>query len=261
MGKFLRWFAANVSLELGENPRVDEHWGDNSRGNLINCRYYFQNYFLKGIETPLVLGLDNLDRIFEYPEIAPDFLGMLRSWHEEVNSSSHWEKFRLVIANSTEIYIKLDINQSPFNVGSSVRLPGLNGKQVQDLAQVYGLGDVVRNEGESLAMLRDMVGGHPFLIQLALYHLHRRDVSLTKLLADAPTQGGIYGHHLRRHWDNLQQQSDLLAGMKRVVMTEENVRLEPIVAYKLESMGLVTLVGDDVRVSCDLYRRYFGNLL
>ncbi len=84
---------------------------------------------------------------------------------------------------------------------------------------------------------------------------------LVNLLANAPTQGGIYGNHLRRHWDNLQQQSDLAAGMKRVVMTEENVRLEPIVAYKLESMGLVTLVGDDVRVSCDLYRQYFGNRL
>ncbi|MCP2729439.1 AAA-like domain-containing protein [Limnofasciculus baicalensis] len=102
LGKFLRWFAASVSLELGKTPVVDDYWGDNSWGDLISCKYYFQNSFLQDVDNPLVLGLDNLDRIFEHGKIAPNFLGMLRSWHEEGNSSEKWQNLSLVLANSDD---------------------------------------------------------------------------------------------------------------------------------------------------------------
>jgi hypothetical protein len=39
------------------------------------------------------------------------------------------------------------------------------------------------------------------------------------------------------------------------------VQLEPTLAYKLESMGLVQLRGNEARVSCELYRQYFRNCL
>ena len=39
------------------------------------------------------------------------------------------------------------------------------------------------------------------------------------------------------------------------------VELEPILAYRLESMGLVTLVGNQAQISCRLYQKYFGDRL
>ena len=139
LDKFLRWFCANISRELGLKPQLDDYWDEELFGSLVSCKTYFQSYVLENIDRPLVLGLDNLDRIFEYADIAKDFLPMLRYWHEEANNLEIWQNLRLVIANSTEVYIKLDANQSPFNVGKQVKLPGFNLEQVLNLATVYKL--------------------------------------------------------------------------------------------------------------------------
>jgi hypothetical protein len=258
LDKFLRWFCANISRELGLKPILDDYWDEDLFGSLVSCKTYFQGYLLDQLDSPLVLGLDNVDRVFEYSDIAKDFLPMLRYWHEEANNLSGWQKLRLVIANSTEVYIKLEANQSPFNVGRQVKLPGFNLEQVQILATSYGLDwkDNPETEAFTTALI-EMVGGHPYLVRLALDALRHQNLTPEQLLQEAPTQGGIYGDHLRHHWDNLQQQPELATAMKTVVTEKSSVTLEPIQAYKLESMGLVTLLGDEVKPSCELYHQYF----
>lgn len=105
----------------------------------MSCKTYFQTYLLPNVDLALVLALDNVDRLFEYPHIAQDFLPMLRSWNEEANTQTIWQKIRLVIAHSTEIYIELDAHQSPFNVGWPIKLLGFTPEQMQDLARLYHL--------------------------------------------------------------------------------------------------------------------------
>ncbi|CCQ59791.1 AAA-like domain-containing protein [Crocosphaera watsonii] len=262
LDKFLRWFCANISRELGLKPQLDDYWDEELFGSLVSCKTYFQSYVLENIDRPLVLGLDNLDRIFEYADIAKDFLPMLRYWHEEANNLEIWQNLRLVIANSTEVYIKLDANQSPFNVGKQVKLPGFNLEQVLNLAKVYKLDWEENPEQERFSNdLIEMVGGHPYLVDLALKALAAQKISQEKLLVEAPTQGGIYSSHLRRHWDNLQSSPELAEGMKEVVKSDSGVQLEPSVAYKLESMGLINLLGDEAKPSCQLYHRYFADNL
>ncbi|MGK7953873.1 MAG: AAA-like domain-containing protein [Crocosphaera sp.] len=262
LDKFLRWFCANISRELGLKPQLDDYWDEELFGSLVSCKTYFQSYVLESLDRPLVLGLDNLDRIFEYVDIAQDFLPMLRYWHEEANNLEIWQNLRLVIANSTEVYIKLDANQSPFNVGKQVKLPGFNLEQVLKLAKVYHLTWSENPEQQQFAQdLIEMVGGHPYLVDLALKALASQKISQDKLLAEAPTQGGIYSGHLRRHWDNLQSSPNLANAMKEVVKRNSGVQLEPSIAYKLESMGLITLIGDEAKPSCQLYDRYFADNL
>lgn len=262
LDKFLRWFCANISRELGLKPELDDYWDEELFGSLVSCKTYFQSYLLEKIDRPLALGLDNLDRVFEYGDIAKDFLPMLRYWHEEANNLEIWQNLRLVLANSTEVYIKLDANQSPFNVGRQVKLPGFNLEQVLTLANYYGFKWSEEPEQQKFAQdLIEMVGGHPYLIRLALDALAYKNISQEKLLEEAPTQGGIYGSHLRRHWNNLQSSPALAEGMKQVVNTEAGVQLEPSIAYQLESMGLITLIGDEAHSSCELYHRYFQDNL
>jgi hypothetical protein len=262
LDKFLRWFCANISRELGLKPQLDDYWDEELFGSLVSCKTYFQSYLLAQIDRPLALGLDNLDRVFEYVDIAQDFLPMLRYWHEEANNLEIWQNLRLVIANSTEVYIKLDANQSPFNVGRQVKLPGFNLEQVLILANYYGFDWSENPEKEHFAKdLIDMVGGHPYLVRLALDALAYKNIPPDKLLEEAPTQGGIYSSHLRRHWNNLQSSPELVDAMKEVVKTETKVQLEPSIAYKLESMGLINLLGDEAQPSCELYHRYFADNL
>lgn len=259
LDKFLRWFSANISLKLGLKPSLDDYWDEDLFGSLVSCKTYVQSHILAQLDSPLVLGLDNLDRVFDYSDIAQDFLPMLRFWHEEANNLEVWRKLRLVIANSTEAYIKLDANQSPFNVGRMVKLPGFNLEQMQTLAQQYGW-EPDKIEG-FIESLDGLVNGHPYLVRMAFDALQNESTNPEQLLREAPTQGGIYAGHLRRHWENLQSSPALAEAMQTVVTTSEGVQLDPLVAYKLESMGLITLMGDTAQPSCELYRQYFQDNL
>lgn len=261
LDKFLRWLSANVSQQLNLEPRLDDYW-DEDIGSKVSCTLYFQGYLLAQIDSPVVLALDEVNRIFEYPEISADFLPLLRSWYEDASELEIWQKLRLVVVHATEAYIPLDINQSPFNVGLPIKLPEFSLEQVQELAVRHGL-DWAKGElgGQNLASLILMVGGHPYLVRVALYHLGRQEVTLEQLLQAAPTVAGIYSDHLRRHLANLQEHPELAAALKRVFTSAEPVPLEAIAAYKLESMGLVKLEGNQATPSCDLYRLYFREQL
>ncbi len=151
----------------------------------------------------------------------------------------------------------MNINQSPFNVGLPIELVEFGAGQVQDLAQRHGL-----NWGEEeTERLMAMVGGHPYLVRVALYAIARKETTLDKLLEIAPTEEGPYGDHLRRHLWNLQQRSEMVGAIRRVMTAREAVRLESVQAFQLHSMGVVHLRGNEVVPRCDLYRRYFGDRL
>ncbi|MBD3560241.1 AAA-like domain-containing protein [Planktothrix sp. FACHB-1355] len=195
--------------------------------------------------------------MFQHPEIASDFFGLLRAWHEDAKNRDIWKKLRLVVVHSTEVYIPLSINQSPFNVGLPIELPEFTPQQVYDLTRWHDL-DWDTNQVEKLMA---MVGGHPYLVRLALYHIRRQDMTLKELLQISPTEAGMYGDHLRRHLWNLQQHPDLATAMAQVVAGNTPVRLESLQAFKLHSMGLVHLQGNEVTPRCDLYRFYFRDRL
>ena len=182
---------------------------------------------------------------------------MLRSWHEEAKTIDIWEQLRLVVVHSTEDYGPLDINQSPFNVGLPVELTEFTPEQVKDLAQRHQL-DWKETQVQQLMA---MVGGHPYLVRLALYNLAYQDLTLEQLLQDAPTDAGIYEEHLRRHWGTLKENSQLAAALQQVVTAAESVRLETMQAYKLYSMGLIKRIGDRVTPRCQLYQQYFRERL
>jgi len=254
LNQFLRWLCANTARQLQLKPNLDEYW-DEDLGSKISCTSYIENYLLESIATPLVLALDEVNQIFEHPQVAKDFLPLLRSWYEEAKTLPIWQKLRLIVVHSTEIYVPLQLNQSPFNVGLPVQLNTFSKKEVQQLAQRYGLD--WEQEGEEARQLMDMVGGHPALVQIALYHLGRGNLTLAQLLKTAPTSTGIYSHHLQRHLIVLKEQPDLATALNTVMSAIEPVQLESILAYKLISLGLIKQSESRAIPSCELYRQYF----
>jgi DNA-binding Xre family transcriptional regulator len=253
LDRFLRWLCANVARQLQLAPMLDEYW-DEDLGSKISCTNYFQDYLLAKIATPLVLAFDEMNHVFEHPQMAQDFLPLLRSWYEEAKTLPIWQKLRLIVVHSTEIYIPLQLNQSPFNVGLPIQLDTFSLAEVQQLAQCYGLD---WNDGAEAGKLMDLVGGHPALVNTALYHLSQGDITLAQLLKTAPTSTGIYHHHLQRHWVTLQVQPKLLRAVNDVMNATEPVSLEPIVAYKLISMGLIKQSLTKAVPNCELYRQFF----
>jgi AAA-like domain/TIR domain len=115
---FLRWLCTCVSRNLRLPNQVAEFWEKEATlGSNDKCTYYFEEHLLEKLSVPLALCLDEVDELFKYEQIARDFLGLLRAWHEEAKVNPLWQNLRLIITHSKEGYIPLKSNQSPFNVG------------------------------------------------------------------------------------------------------------------------------------------------
>lgn len=252
LDKFLKWFCAYVGRELHLPNQLDDYW-DEIFGSKVNCKDYFEKYILPQIDSPLILGLDEIDRVFQYPDIAEDFLGLLRAWHEESKRRDIWKKLRLIVVHSTEVYIPMNINQSPFNVGLPVDLPEFNAGQIQDLATRHKL----NWSDAEVDKLMAIVGGHPYLVRVALYHISQSELTLDELTESAIADAGIYSDHLRRLLWNLEKYSELAQGMREIVAADCPVQLKAMQAFKLDSLGLVKLQGNECVPRCELYRQYF----
>jgi hypothetical protein len=259
--RLLRWFCANITLQLGIESLLNDYW-DEDLGFKVSCTTYLQGYVLEQVNSPLVITLDEVNRLFRYPQVAQEFLPLLRFWHEEANNVAIWQKFRLIVTHSTEIYVPLNLHQSPFNIGLSLRLGEFNWEQVQELARRYGLYDSETPlQPEQLKALQEIVGGHPYLLNLAFYHLVTQNNNIEKLIQEAATDTGIYRDHLRGYLITFKQYPELITSYKQVINTYEPITLNSLAAYELESMGLVKLQGNQTLPMCQLYRLYFRDRL
>lgn len=259
LDQLLRWFCGKVGRRMKRLKELDDYWvGFSSKDK---CNAYLEECLLEELEVPLVLGLDEVDMVFPHREIADGFLALVRSWYEAARygdfSSKQWEKLRLVVVHSTEVYVPLNMNQSPFNVGMNKKLPEFTFEQVMDLVQRYELA----SSASLVEQLITLVGGHPYLVRKALYHLRRQDLAPNQLTETASTEGGIYSDHLRRHLLNLQDYPQLADALRQVVQKSRPVEIDAQSAFKLESMGLVTLEGNQAMPRCDVYRQYFRDHL
>ena len=249
---FLNWFCQKVCDKLN----LDSQWIkslDFAEAEIVStCKDKFETEVLEKITNPIVLVLEELERIFPYEEVATNFLPMLRSWHEESKKTEVWENLRMVLLYSTDCYVKLPVNQSPFNVGFTVELPEFVPQAVQDLASRHQL----RWNDHDLSKLMAMIGGYPYLIRVALYRLARQEITLDQLLETAATDEGVYRRYLQSHWATLENLT-LKEAFKQVVIADNPVKLEQLQQFQLVSMGLVKATTKGVIPSCRLYRDYF----
>ena len=255
--RLLQWFCVATSRQLQLPNRVDEYW-DEIYGSKGSCDDYFKQYILQEIQQPLILALDDVDLIFSYPDVAEDFLALLRAWHEESKTDRKLKQLRLLLAHSTEVYIPLEIKQSPFNVGHAIELTEFTPAQIQKLTYLYGLNwNQVQVE-----QLMSLIGGHPYLIQTGLHYIVKKNLKLEKFLRLALSESGPYGEHLRSYLIILQEQPELLSAIQELLSVSTSLRLDSTEMFKLKSMGLINLnENDEATIRCELYRQYLKERL
>jgi hypothetical protein len=222
LNKFLRSFCSQIAIKLGMAPNINDHW-DEDVGYKLTCSLYFQHYILQQINHPLVLVLSEVEHFFEYPHVAQEFFALLRSWCEESQQNNLWQNLRLVVAYSMEQYVYSDINYSLFNIGLPIRLQEFTQEQIEELARRYGLRWTA---GKESAQLISLVGGHPALIQLALYYLYSGYTTLANLIQEAIANGGIYRYHLQEYWVKLLANPGLIRTYTEVVTTKQSLVIE-----------------------------------
>lgn len=254
--RFFRWFCANATRQLGLEYRLEEYWNEDF-GVLTNCCLYFEKYLLEQIEQPLVLGLDEVNRLLEHPAFARDFFAWVQSWHEEAKDCPLRQKLRILACYSTDAGIRLDRGKSPWNVGLVLELPPFTPLQVRDLAQRHRL---PLSSGE-FAQLHSLLGGFPYLTRKLFYQAARYEVELNELVATAASDTGIFSDHLQERLQVLHDKPDLLAAYRQVVTAQTPIALEQKQAFQLKNLGLVRLDKSRATASCQLYLQYFREQL
>ncbi|NEQ48958.1 MAG: hypothetical protein F6K11_02335 [Leptolyngbya sp. SIO3F4] len=257
LDRLLRWICANVVRQLNVPINLEEIWFP-ALGSKLNFKSFLQDQIFEALSIPVVLVFNEVNQIFEHHRVAQDFLPMLRSFYEQAQSSERWRKLRMAMAYTTDIYVPLNIKQSPFNVGLPLCLPSFNLAQATTLAQKYGLHSLDNNQ---MLRLLQLLGGQPYLLNRAFYAVAVEKVSWTQLLKTATTPTGIYGAHLHHYLTVLREQPSLVETLAVIMESSTPVQVDQIAAYRLASMGIVVLEGYRTSISCDLYRDYFKNTL
>ncbi len=247
LDRLLRWICLHICQQLGIEPKLDEYWNE-LIGSKLSCSQFLQQYVLESLDQPLVLVINELNLVFDHEQVSQDFLPLLRSWHEESKHNQTMQKLRQILIYSTEVYVQLDINLSPFNVGLPIELKSFDGDQLANLASVYGFN--WRADGTANSPITQLVmaiGGHPYLSQLALYKLassasfiESPSAALKSLLAHAGDAGGIYSEFLQQLLQDFSHNSTAVSGFKKLDQGSPD-ELSRIEMYQLERLGLLQI--------------------
>ncbi len=256
LNQFLQWLCAMVTRLLSMPNRLSEYWNE-LFGASYSCSDYFERYLLSESESPLLLVLDDVDVAFNYCDITTDFFGLLRTWYEQAKDciacSEVWQRLRLILVHSSEVYLQFSLHQSPFNVGLVIELFGFTQEQIRELAVRYGL-----EKTDILAeQLMKFLGGHPYMTQLALFHLNQQEMSWENLIETAILPNGIFNSHIRQQLLNLKTHPTLLDVIHSLASHPEGIKLHPEQAFKLWGMGLIRFHNQLAFPSCELYRQFF----
>jgi hypothetical protein len=256
--RFYIQFCHAMAEQLGLPDGTAEAWAAGGGNNQLATRYV-QNQVLKPLNRPLLLAMDEVDRLFE-AEYRSDFFAMLRGWHNNRASPvplfRPWKQLDLALVTATEPYhLIANLNQSPFNVGEVIPLDDFSAEQVADLNQRHG----APLAPGPLAQLMALLHGHPYLVRRALYLVAGGQMPVDQVLEQAASDYGPFGDHLRYHLFRIVDNKALRAGLRQVIRSnrcddEKTSRL-------LVAAGLARLEDGAVLPRCPLYASYFGEHL
>lgn len=251
LDQLLQWFCASVGRSLGLTPQLDTYW-DTLFGSKVSCKIYFEQYLLAASQRPVVLIIDDVDRLFRHLDVADEFFGLLRTWYEDAKTTDVWKQLRMVIAQSSEVYIPLNINKSPFNVGLAISLDPFSPDDVRAIAKTYGLDW----SAQAATDLCELIAGQPYLSHLVVDRIWRADATLAEVLSD-PLGSHVFSHYLQHQLRQVQQQPQLTSVLSQLLTGGELMPTSLTAVYQLQNMGLVVLTDDGPQVACELFRQYF----
>jgi DNA-binding SARP family transcriptional activator len=250
--------AANLAAQQEVDFSARDEWSDDLDANL-NFEMFLRKRILAVADTPVVWGMDEVDRLFAYP-YASEVFGLLRSWHNRraLDPAGPWSRLTLAIGYSTEAHLFIkDNNQSPFNVGTRIMLSDFSRDEVAELNRRYG--SPLQNAAE-IDHFQGLMGGHPYLSRAGLNAIARTEYTLSELADAGRGDGGPFRDHLRRLLSGVQADPMLVTTLRAMLDSATHPTLN--LFYRLRSAGLLHGGSPDAcRIRCQLYADYFAQHL
>ncbi|MCW3050986.1 MAG: hypothetical protein JWN14_156 [Chthonomonadales bacterium] len=249
--------AASLAEHLDLDTLPDTVWKP-MLGPHANLELYLHRYALTRSASPLVWGMDNVDRLFARPWHT-EFFAMLRSWHDKRAFEPHkqWRRLTLAFTCTAEphLYIQ-DLNKSPFNIGTRILVRDFTPEHTATLNQRVGS---PLHTPDDLATFYRLVGGHPYLTRYSLQVLAGGSSSLGTFIEQAADEDGTFGDHLRRMLHRLEEHPDLRAAVTLVL---QGKACDETAFLRLRSMGMLSgSSSEHPQLRCDLYARYLARRL
>src|SRR5262249_21355897 len=194
--KLLLALGERIATQLDLKTKPHDVWSD-LLGASTNFENYLRREVMERITSPLVWGLDEIDRLFGH-DYAGELFGLFRSWHNlrALEPSGPWRRMTLAMAYATEAHLFItDLNQSPFNVGTKFTLEDFTLDQITELNERY---DAPLKDKDEITRYSDLIGGHPYLAQRGFYEMTQRGLDLDSIETTADQDEGVFGEHLRR---------------------------------------------------------------
>ena len=105
----------------------------------------------------------------------------------------------------------------------------------------------------------EWLGGHPYLIHVALYEIASENYSYKEFIRKSSKDNGPYSDHLRRHLWNLSKISDYKKAMKQII--QKNTCTDTISCHKLRAAGLIKGAMPNIEPRFRIYEEYMKDKL
>ncbi|MCB0212635.1 MAG: AAA-like domain-containing protein [Anaerolineae bacterium] len=253
---FLYYLALNIATTLKIDPEeVDRIW-QSPLGPPDRLTQFLEDRALKQATNPIVLAIDEADRLFE-ASFRQQFFALIRAWFTKRGFNPLWKKINIAMVISTHPFLLIDdINQSPFNVGLRLDLEDFDLDQVRDLNERHG---APLNETELLNMMT-LLGGHPYLVRQAFYSLIDEEITWVELVKDATAETGPFKSHLRQYLWQLRDKPQLIQALQ-TILTQQTCS-DDTALTRLSAAGLLRQSEDGRYLCrCQLYELYLKRFL
>ncbi|NEO51790.1 MAG: hypothetical protein F6K54_01015 [Okeania sp. SIO3B5] len=211
------------------------------------------------IQKPKVLLIDGIDIILG-THLQDPFLRILRTWCEQkmkrLKNSSSIIFPNIIIAFSTESYFD---RESPLqNVGTEIELPKFTDDQILSLAGLYGL--VWHDGSESASSLKHFLSGNPYLINMALYEISRKNIDLETFKQQKLFPNSRFLKHLRKIVEKIEKCKELEQTFCNWLQQQDSY-LDEKSKIQLAKLGAIEFENENnmiqPKIPCQLYEQYF----
>jgi len=168
-----------VILEIAEKLELEwqsEQYSDFG-GVKRNVKSFLQNHVFKNSQKPLLLLFDNCHSILNTQ--AQEFFSNIRAmYNDKLNKPFQKIHWLITTAVSKEFFI-VKKNESPFSIGKVFELKPFTDDELYQFAELFGL----TINDEQIYMIKEYLGGNPYLTHRLFYHIKTITKSVNKLNA------------------------------------------------------------------------------
>ncbi|MEH2318250.1 AAA-like domain-containing protein [Nostoc sp.] len=131
----------------------------------VRCLSLFiEQVLLKKIQQPIVIFVDEIDRVLSQDFSLDDFFALIRFFQNQRVDKPIFERLTFALLGvATPSDLITDKTQTPFNIGEEIELHGFQLEEIQPL--IKGLQGRFDNPRRVIEEILDWTGGQPFLTQ------------------------------------------------------------------------------------------------